>query len=229
MNDRSAQNGITPEIMARSIDHTILKPDAMVKDVERLVQEAMQYRFGAVCVNSCHVKRAASLLSESGVETCSVVGFPLGATHPKAKAFEAEMALEDGATELDMVLNIGALKDGEYALVQSDIESVKRAAGPEKILKVIIETCLLSENEKVKACKLAMAAGADFVKTSTGFAGSGASLEDVRLMKRTVGSTMQVKASGGIKDWKTAAAMLLAGASRIGTSSGVAILQNIPS
>jgi len=219
---------ITSESMAKAIEHTLLKPDATHTDLDTLAQEAMTHGFGAVCVNSCHVKRVYDILKDSNVNVCAVVGFPLGAAHTKAKACEVEAAIEDGAMELDMVLNIGALKSGDFKTAQSDIQAVRHAAGPNRILKVIIETCLLTEKEKMLACKIAMSADADFVKTSTGFSSGGASTEDVRLMKQTVGDTMRVKASGGIKDWDTAAAMIQAGASRIGTSSGVKILQNAP-
>jgi deoxyribose-phosphate aldolase len=169
-----------------------------------------------------------NILKRSKVHVCSVVGFPLGAMHAKAKAFEAEMAIEDGATEIDMVLNIGALKSGDFKAAEDDIRGVRRVVGSDKILKVIIETCLLTKEEKISACKIAMSANADFVKTSTGFSSGGATVEDVMLMKKTIGNTMQVKASGGIRDWETAALMIRAGASRIGTSSGVTILQNAP-
>lgn len=219
---------ITSETMAKAIDHTLLKPDARQSDLDTLAQEALTHGFGAVCVNSCHVKRVYDILKDSSVHVCAVVGFPLGAAHTKAKACEVEAAIEDGAMELDMVLNIGALKSGDFKTAQTDIQAVRRAAGPDRILKVIIETCLLTEKEKVLACKIAMSADADFVKTSTGFSSGGASTADVRLMKQIVGGSMRIKASGGIKDWDTAAAMIQAGASRIGTSSGVAILQNGP-
>ena len=228
MNDPLANAAITSETMAKAIDHTVLKPDATHADLEVLAEEAMTHGFGAVCVNSCHVKRVYDILKDSSVHVCSVVGFPLGAAHTKTKVCEAETAIEDGAMELDMVLNIGALKSGDFKTAQADIQAVRQAAGPDRVLKVIIETCLLTEKEKMLACKIAMSANADFVKTSTGFSSGGASIGDVRLMKQTVGETMQVKASGGIKDWDTAAAMIWAGASRIGTSSGVTILQNAP-
>lgn len=228
MNDPLAKAVITSETMAKAIDHTLLKPDAQQGHLDILAQEAMTHGFGAVCVNSCHVKRVYEILKNSGVHVCTVVGFPLGAAHTNAKVCEAEAAIEDGATELDMVLNVGALKSGDFKAAQEDIQAVRQAAGPERILKVIIETCLLTDKEKMLACKIAMSADADFVKTSTGFSSGGATIGDVRLMKQTVGDTMQVKASGGIKDWDTAAAMIRAGASRIGTSSGVTILQNAP-
>ena len=228
MNDTLANADITAEIMAKAIDHTVLKPDARHSDLDILAQEAMTHGFGAVCVNSCHVKRVYDILKDSPVHVCAVVGFPLGAAHTKAKVCEAEAAIEDGAMELDMVLNIGALKSGDFKTAQSDIQEIRQAVGSDIILKVIIETCLLTEKEKMLACKIALSANADFVKTSTGFSSGGATLKDIRLMKQTVGDTMQVKASGGIKDWDIAAAMIQAGASRIGTSSGVTILENAP-
>ncbi len=228
MNDISANATITSESMAKAIDHTLLKPDATHTDLDLLAKEAMTHGFGAVCVNSCHVKRVYDLLKDSDVHVCSVVGFPLGAVHTEAKVCEAETAMEDGAVELDMVLNIGALKSGDFKTAQADIQAVRHVAGLGTILKVIIEACLLTEKEKMLACKIAMSANADFVKTSTGFSGGGATISDVRLMKQTVGDTMRVKASGGIKDWDNAAAMIRAGASRIGTSSGVTILHNAP-
>jgi deoxyribose-phosphate aldolase len=157
-----------------------------------------------------------------------VVGFPLGATHPAAKAFEAEKAIEDGATELDMVLNIGALKDGDLKTVEADIQAVRQAAAGPTVLKIIIETCLLTDEEKIRACEIARHAGADFVKTSTGFSSGGATVEDVALMRRIVGNEMGVKASGGIKDWSAAVAMIKAGADRIGTSAGVVIIESAP-
>ena len=226
MKKSTAKTAITSENMAKAIDHTILKPDAKYSDLEVLTEEAMTHGFGAVCVNSCHVKQVYNMLKDSSVQLCSVVGFPLGAMHSKVKAFEAETAIAEGARELDMVLNIGALKSGDFKAAQSDIQEVRQVAGSGIILKVIIETCLLTEKEKMLACKIAMSANADYVKTSTGFSGEGASLADIRLMKQTVGNSMRVKASGGIKDWDTAAAMMNVGASRIGTSSGVSILQD---
>jgi deoxyribose-phosphate aldolase len=228
MNNPWAQSNITLETMAKAIDHTVLKPDTTPADLELLTQEAMTHGFRAVCINSSHVAMVCSMLKGSNVHVCSVVGFPLGAMHAKAKAFEAETAIEDGAMELDMVLNIGALKSGDFKTAQEEIKGVRQVVGSDRILKVIIEACLLTEKEKMLACKIAMSANADFVKTSTGFSSGGATIEDVRLMKQTVGDTMKVKASGGIKDWDTAAAMIHAGAVRIGTSSGVTILQNAP-
>ncbi len=228
MTDPKSSEIITKELMARAIDHTVLKTDAVQTDIEMLAKDAVQHSFGAVCVNSCHVPLVAELLSGSSVQVCSVVGFPLGAMHMQAKVFEAKIAVETGATELDMVINVGALKARDFKSVAADIRAVKEAAGKGNIVKVIIETCLLTQEEKVQACELAQSAGADFVKTSTGFSTGGATIEDVQLMKATVGDSMRVKASGGIKDWETAEAMLKAGASRIGTSSGAIILQGAP-
>jgi len=228
MTDPKSANTITKVLMAAAIDHTILKPNAVQADIEKIVEEARQHAFKAVCVNSCHVPLVAKLLSGSQIQICSVVGFPLGAMDSQTKAFEAKTAVEAGATELDMVINVGALKSGDLKTVEADIRAVKEAGGKGYILKVIIETCLLNTEEKVQACKLAKAAGADFVKTSTGFSTGGATIADVQLMKTTVGDDLLVKASGGIKDWATAEAMLRAGASRIGTSSGVTILRGAP-
>jgi deoxyribose-phosphate aldolase len=218
---------MTPKEVAKTIDHTILKPDATHEDLKKLCQEAVAYGFKAVCVNSCHVALVSKIIGSDDVNVCSVVGFPLGAMQTKAKAFEAEVAVEAGANELDMVLNIGALKSGDTQFAETDIKAVRQAAGKSSILKVIIETCLLTEPEKILACQLAQNGGADYVKTSTGFSGGGATVEDVRLMRKTIADDMRVKASGGIKDWDAALAMIKAGASRIGTSSGVTIVQSI--
>jgi deoxyribose-phosphate aldolase len=212
--------------MAKYIDHTLLKPEATTDAVAKLCAEAIAYGFKAVCVNSVHVPYIAGKLQATGVAVCTVVGFPLGAMQTKAKAFEAENAVSEGATEIDMVLNIGALKGGDPKTVEADIKAVRQIAVRPIVLKVIIETCLLTAEEKVEACKIAKNAGADYVKTSTGFLSRGATLEDVALIRKTVGRQMGVKASGGIKDWPTAVAMIRAGASRIGTSSGIAIVEN---
>jgi deoxyribose-phosphate aldolase len=214
--------------MAKYIDHTLLKPDATIDAVAKLCAEAIAYGFKAVCVNSGHAAYIAGKLQGTGVAVCTVVGFPLGAMQMRAKAFEAENAIAEGASEIDMVLNIGALKSGDRRAVEADIRAVRQAAAGPIVLKVIIETCLLTAEEKVQACKIAKNAGADFVKTSTGFSSGGATVEDVALMRKTVGRQMGVKASGGIKDWSTAAVMIRAGASRIGTSSGIAIVENAP-
>jgi deoxyribose-phosphate aldolase len=210
--------------MAQYIDHTLLKPEANRTALDRLCEEAVLRGFKAACVNSGWVGYVAEKLKGSNVAVCSVVGFPLGAMGSPAKAFEARQAVADGAQELDMVLNIGALKTGDLKTVEQDIQAVRREANRPVILKVIIETCLLTNDEKVRACEIAQNAGADFVKTSTGFSTGGATPEDVILMRKTVGPRMGVKASGGIKDFETAAALIAAGATRIGAGAGVAIV-----
>ena len=219
---------LTVSEMVKYIDHTVLKPDADQTAFDKLCNEAGEYRFKAVCVNSNRVWYVAKKLHGTGVEICSVVGFPLGAMDSRAKAFEAQVAVENGATELDMVMNIGALKSGDIKTVEKDIQAVRTAASRPAILKVIIETCLLSDEEKILACKLAKNAGADFVKTSTGFSTGGAVVEDIALMRKTVGPDMGVKASGGIKNWNDAISMIEAGANRLGVSSGVAIIESAP-
>ena len=206
------------------IDHTLLKADATVEQITKLCQEAREYRFASVCVSSCWVRLCSELLRGSGVAVCTVVGFPLGAMIPEAKAFEAEAAIENGATEIDMVINVGALKSQDYRMVAKDIQVVCDAVHQHgAILKVIIEACLLTKEEKVIACLLAKNAGADYVKTSTGFSTGGATVEDVKLMRSIVGDEMGVKAAGGIRDKETAEAMLDAGADRLGASAGVQI------
>lgn len=213
--------------VARMIDHTLLKPDATPDQIAQLCYEARKYEFASVCVNPAHVKLCADLLRGTRVKVCTVIGFPLGASAPDVKAFETETALRDGATEIDMVINIGALKGRDYDLVAQDIAGVvlvAHAAGA--VVKVIIETALLSEEEKVTACLLSKEAGADYVKTSTGFSGGGATVEDIALMRRVVGPEMGVKASGGVKDYADAKSMVEAGATRIGASAGVKIAQD---
>ncbi|MCK4530523.1 MAG: deoxyribose-phosphate aldolase [Candidatus Marinimicrobia bacterium] len=210
--------------LAKYIDHTLLKPQASRADLDKLCQEAIDNGFVAVCVNPCNVAYCAGLLDGTKVKLASVVGFPLGASIPSIKSAETLMAVEDGANEIDMVINIGALKDGDNALVEGDIKAVVSSAEGNTV-KVIIETCLLTDEEKVTACELAKSAGAHFVKTSTGFSTGGATLEDVKLMKETVGDELEVKASGGVRSYEDAMAMINAGATRIGTSSGVMILQ----
>ena len=212
-------------LSTKLFDHTILKADATRKDVKRVCDEAMAYSFCSVCVNSYYVPYVANLLHGSDVKICSVVGFPLGAMSTRAKALEAKIAVMDGADEIDMVINVGALKDRDYSVVLEDIKAVKEACG-EHILKVIIETCLLTDDEKVKACELAKEAGADFVKTSTGFSTAGANVEDVRLMRETVGHDMGVKASGGIHDKEFAKELVDAGANRLGTSATIEIVES---
>lgn len=207
------------------IDHTLLKPEADEAEICTLCKEAIQYQFASVCILPVWVKLAADLLKNSSVKVCSVVGFPLGANTKEIKAQEAQQLVADGASEIDMVISLGALKSKEYQKVKEEIEAVVYAAKP-ALVKVIIETCLLTDEEKQKASKLAKEAGAHFVKTSTGFSRSGATLEDVALMRKTVGPDVGVKASGGIRDLATALAMIKAGATRLGTSSGVAIMQS---
>jgi deoxyribose-phosphate aldolase len=219
---------ISASEMSKRIDHTLLKPEAPRSSFDSLCSEALQYGFKAVCVNSARVVDVAQKVRGSEVSVCAVVGFPLGAMHRAAKAFEAEKAIENGATELDMVLNIGALKDGDLKTVEADIRAVRQAAAAPAILKVIIETCLLTDAEKMQACEIAKQVSADFVKTSTGFSSGGATVEDVALMRRIVGPEMGVKASGGIKNWSVAEAMIKAGADRLGTSSGVVIVESAP-
>lgn len=211
--------------LASYIDHTLLKPDATEKQVEKLCREAVEYSFASVCVNSSMVAVAAKLLRGSGVKVCSVVGFPLGAMSTEAKAFEAKKAVDDGAAEIDMVINIGALKDKREQAVFEDIKAVRDACGRGIILKTIIETCLLTDDEKREACRIAVKAGADFVKTSTGFSSGGATVSDVELMKEAAGGKAAVKASGGIRSHEDALRMIKAGAQRLGTSSGIAIVQ----
>jgi deoxyribose-phosphate aldolase len=212
--------------IAHLIDHTLLKPDATQAQIAQLCHEARQYSFAAVCVNPTHVKLCADLLKGSSVDVCTVVGFPLGATPPEVKAYEAQQAIKDGATEIDMVINIGALKGGELDLVERDIATVTRICHNNGALcKVIIEAALLNEREKIKACELAKKAGADYVKTSTGFGPGGAAVADVALMRQVVGPSMGVKAAGGIGSLADAKGMVAAGATRIGASAGVKILQ----
>jgi deoxyribose-phosphate aldolase len=212
--------------VASMIDHTLLKPDATQDQIAQLCYEARKNGFATVCVNPTYVKLCSQLLQDTAVAVCTVVGFPLGATPPEVKAYESQQAIDDGATEVDMVINIGALKSGDYGLVERDIATVARtchAAGA--LLKVIIEAALLNDEEKVIACQLAKAAGADYVKTSTGFGPGGATAHDVALMRQAVGPEMGVKAAGGIKSYEDAKSMIAAGATRIGASAGVKILQ----
>ena len=211
--------------IAQVIDHTLLKPEATREQIDRLCREALEYHFASVCVNPTHVGRCAELLRGSDVKVCTVIGFPLGATTTAVKAYETRQAIDDGATEIDMVINIGALKSGDLDAVQADIGAVVDAAhAAGALVKVIIETALLSGDEKVTACRLAQAAGAEFVKTSTGFGPGGAKVEDVALMRRVVGPEMGVKASGGVRNYADVQAMIAAGATRIGASAGVAIV-----
>lgn len=215
---------VTLENIAKMIDHTVLKPETTPEMVEKVCAEAKSHGFASVCVNPSYVGLAADLLVGSSVKVCTVIGFPLGANNSIVKALEARDAVACGAQELDMVINVGALKCGNDSLVERDIAAVVEAADG-RIVKVILETCLLTDEEKIRACNLAKKAGASFVKTSTGFNSGGATVEDICLMRKTVGSEMGVKASGGVRDLATAKAMIEAGANRLGTSSGVAIVQ----
>ncbi len=207
------------------IDHTLLKADATEEQVKKLCQEAREYKFASVCVNPCHTELVKEELKGSDVRTCIVVGFPLGANMPEVKAFEAMKAVEKGASEIDMVMNIGALKEGDLSLVRRDVRSLVQTVGEWATVKVIIECCLLTDDEKKKACEIAVGSGAHYVKTSTGFSSGGARVEDVRLMKETVGDKAKIKAAGGIRTLSQALAMIEAGADRIGASAGVSIMK----
>lgn len=206
------------------IDHTILKATATDKDIKKLCEEAKEYEFYSVCVNGSYVKTASEYLNGTDVKVAAVVGFPLGAMTIGAKVYEAKEAIANGASEIDMVINIGKLKDAEYDYVKEEIKEIKDAIGS-NVLKVIIETCYLTDEEKVKACELSLLAGADFVKTSTGFGTNGATKEDVKLMKSVVGNKAKVKASGGVRDKQTAEEYIELGAERLGTSSGIEIVK----
>ncbi|MCC3356669.1 deoxyribose-phosphate aldolase [Bacillus sp. REN16] len=213
--------------IAKMIDHTALKADTTKAQIEKLCAEAKEYGFMSVCVNPTWVETAANLLKDSEVKVCTVIGFPLGASTSETKAFETKDAIEKGATEVDMVINIGALKDKNDELVEKDILAVVEAAKGKALTKVIIETCLLTDEEKVRACELSVKAGADFVKTSTGFSTGGATVEDIRLMRKTVGPDMGVKASGGVRDLKGTQDLIEAGATRIGASAGISIVKGL--
>jgi len=213
--------------IAAMIDHTLLKPEATKPQIEALCHEAKEYKFASVCVNPTWVSTAKELLQGSGVMVCTVIGFPLGATTSETKAFETKNAIENGAEEVDMVINIGALKDHNDELVENDIRAVVEAAKGKAHTKVIIETSLLSKEEKIRACELALKAGADFVKTSTGFSTGGATPEDIALMRKTVGPDMGVKASGGVRSTEDVQKMIEAGATRIGASSSIAIVNGL--
>lgn len=212
------------ENIAAYIDHTLLKPDATKEQIDVIVQEAAEHKFASVCVNPYWVSHCANQLNGTDVKVCTVIGFPLGASTTAVKALETKDAIEKGAGEIDMVINIGALKSGDLATVEADIRAVVEAAAG-VLTKVIIETSLLTEEEKVTACQLAVKAGADYVKTSTGFSGGGATVEDIRLMRKTVGPDIGVKASGGVRDREATLAMIEAGATRIGASAGVQIIK----
>ncbi len=211
--------------IAEYIDHTILKPEATSEDVKRICEEARKYKFASVCINPKYVKMAVDLLKDSEVNVCTVIGFPLGANTSEVKAFEAEIAICEGAKEVDMVIDIGAAKEHDFGRVKEDICKVKEKVDHEHVLKVIIETCLLTELEKKEVCKICAESGVDFVKTSTGFSTGGAEVEDVRLMRASIAPDMKVKASGGIRNRRDAEAMIEAGAERLGTSAGVAIIK----
>ena len=220
---RTNNTELTPKDLASYIDHTVLRPEARRADVTRFCEEAVDYGFFSVCVNPYYVPQVVAALKGSPVKTCCVVGFPLGASPTIVKVQETEWAVAVGAQEIDMVISVGALKDGDTSAVRDDIAAVKRACGS-ALLKVIIETCLLTDDEKKTACLLAKEAGADFVKTSTGFSSGGATVEDIALMRATVGPDMGVKASGGIRTFNDAVRMIEAGASRVGCSSSIAIV-----
>ena len=211
--------------LAKMIDHTILKADASEKEVEKLCMEALEYNFASVCINPSMVEKATSILKGSDVKVCTVIGFPLGATTTEVKAFETDDVIKKGATEVDMVINVGKLKDGDLNYIKKDIEAVVNVAKGRALTKVIIETCLLTDEEKVTACKLSKEAGADFVKTSTGFSTGGATKEDIKLMRETVGPDLGVKASGGVRTREDAESMIENGATRIGASASIAICE----
>lgn len=210
--------------IAAYIDHTNLKPEAAAKDIKILCEQALEYQFCSVCISPCYVSLAKDFLSGSSVKVCTVVGFPLGANTTAVKGLETMRAVAEGADEIDMVLNIGALKGRNYSFAEADIRAVVQAAAGNALVKVIIETCLLTDEEKKTACVLSQKAGADFVKTSTGFSSGGAREEDICLMRQAIGNTMKIKAAGGIRDYETAKKMILAGADRIGSSSGISIV-----
>ena len=218
----------TKAVVAATIDHTLLKPIATAEQIRELCAEARANKFASVCVNPVWVPLVAKELSGSGVAVCTVIGFPLGANATETKVEEAKLAIKHGAQEVDMVINVGALKSGDLRALEDEIRAVVKASAPKAIVKVIIETCFLSDEEKRAACELAVKAGAHFVKTSTGFGTGGATAEDVRLMRKTVGGACKVKASGGIRSYHDAILMLEAGADRLGTSSGVAIIAELP-
>jgi deoxyribose-phosphate aldolase len=215
---------LPPATLAKYIDHTLLKPESTKAQVDKLCAEAIEYKFYSVCVNSTWVAQCARKLRGTGVKVCAVVGFPLGAMDSRAKGLETRYAVENGASEIDMVINVGALKSGDLKTVEEDMRAVLRACRQTTIMKVIIECALLTDAEKVLACQIAKKAGAHFVKTSTGFAASGATVQDVALMRRTVGPELGVKAAGGIRSTDDALAMIQAGATRLGTSAGIAIV-----
>ncbi len=213
--------------LAKMIDHTQLKPETTEEMIDTLCQEAAENNFASVCINPTWVKKSYQHLKDTDVKVCTVIGFPLGATPKEVKAFETINSIENGATEVDMVINVGALKSKQYDVVEADIQAVVDAAKGKALVKVILETGLLTDEEKIKACEFSKKAGADFVKTSTGFGNGGATYEDIKLMRETVGPEMGVKASGGVRDYETAMKMIEAGATRIGASSGIAIINGL--
>ena len=215
--------------ISKIIDHTLLKADSTKEMIEKLCKEAAEYKFASVCINPCYVSLAAELLKDSEVKVCTVIGFPLGASTKEVKAFETENAIKNGADEVDMVINVGDLKNKNYDYVREDIKAVVDAASGKALTKVIIETCLLTDEEKVIACKLSKEAGADFVKTSTGFSTGGATAADIKLMRETVGENMGVKASGGVRSTEDAISVIEAGASRIGASASISICEGTES
>lgn len=223
----AAGDGYTPADMAKYIDHTYLKPEASVNEIRKICDEAKKYHCASVCVNPSYIQYVAQQLEGSGVTPCCVIAFPFGSSTPEAKAFEASDAASKGAREIDMVINVGAIKSGDWLLVKRDIEGVVNAVKGRAKVKVIIEACLLTDEEKVKACTVAKLAGAAFVKTSTGYSTGGATVEDVRLMRETVGPEMGVKASGGVRTYDDAIAMLKAGANRLGCSSTMKIVSGV--
>ena len=227
INAAATQASIAPQDVAKYIDHTMLKPEATIDAFDKLCNEALTFRFKSVCVNSCRVEYVAKKLRGTGIKVCSVIGFPLGAMDSRAKAFETRTVIENGAEEIDMVINVGALKERNLKLVEEDIRVVRRATRSTTILKVIIETSLLTEEEKVLACEISKKAEADFVKTCTGFAGGGATVEDISLMRRIVGPNMGVKASGGVRDYDKAITLIGAGANRLGCVSSVAVVTGV--
>lgn len=216
---------ITKEYIASIIDHTVLKADALPEDIIKICEEADKYKFASVCINPCYVKLAAEKLKGSSAKVCTVIGFPLGASATEVKAFETQKAIEDGAAEVDMVINIGRLKCGDFDYIKKDISAVVDAAKDKALVKVIIETCLLTDDEKIKACQISKEVGADFVKTSTGFSKWGAKATDIKLMRETVGPEMGVKASGGVHNYEDAVEMIENGATRIGASSSIKIVE----
>ncbi|WP_186429964.1 deoxyribose-phosphate aldolase [Clostridium sp. BSD9I1] len=215
---------MTKNELARMIDHTVLKADTKEEKIEEICKEALQYNFASVCINPCNIEFAAKLLKGSEVKVCTVIGFPLGANTTATKAFETKDAIEKGASEVDMVINIGKLKDKDYDYVKKDIEAVVKEAKGKALTKVIIETCLLTDEEKIMACKLSKEAGADFVKTSTGFSTGGATVSDIKIMREAVGENLGVKASGGVRTYEDSIAIINAGATRIGASASIDII-----